>query len=471
MSDAKKVARNSAILTVQHVGINLISLVAVGYIARKLGRDDYGVYSLAFAFPSVFEFIGSFGLRQLTIREIARNRESSFDYLGKVIPARVALIVSMGSVVLVAGYLMGYGFRVLLALAISVLSVVFEHLSKIFVDVFQAFQEMGKVAIRDLSVRIFTAVSSILVLSLGGGLYQVCAVYAVGTMFGLVINVLLYRRRFPFPKVCFDPGFAWAGIKEGSSFVVIGLATTLFAKMDILMLSKLVDTAQLGVYNASATLFYRLNFMADAVATAVFPSLSLLYWEQREEANRIFKKAVSGMIVISLPVAAGGMMLSRQIITLIYGSSYAASASVFSVLVCCVPFMFMNTLLNYSLGAIRKQAAVAKIMLLNVVLSSLLNAVLGSRYGIIGAAAATLVTHCVGCVGFCFALRDILEINPGGKVMVAVCCSLLCLVAVTFLLKPMGIFLTIPAAALVYLACINAFKVGGVLQLRRASNR
>ena len=95
VSRESKVVRNSAILAAQHIVINLIAIVVVGYIARKLGKQDYGVYALAFGFPAIFEFIGSLGLRPLIIREIARNKDKSLEFLGKVIPAQAVLIVLM----------------------------------------------------------------------------------------------------------------------------------------------------------------------------------------------------------------------------------------------------------------------------------------------------------------------------------------------------------------------------------------
>lgn len=457
MPRTKTIFRNSAILTVQHITINLISIFVIGFIARRLGRSDYGIYSLAFAFPAVFEFLGSFGLRPLTIREIARNRENSFDYLGKVIPARVIFIGLMGITVFISAIIMNYEKRVVLAITIALLASMFELLSRIILDVFQAFEEMGKVAIRDITVRIFTALASISVLLSGQGLYSVCLVYAAGALLGLIINLFLFQRRFPFPSLKISPSFIYDNLREGSSYVVIGFASMLFTKIDVILLSKMTDNTSVGVYNASATLLYRLIFMADSVATAAFPAISQLFWVDVMEANRIFNRSFLTILLISLPVSLGGAMLSQQIIFLIYGNSYSETVKIFSIMIWSVPFMFLNTLLNYTLGAVREQKYVAKMLVINGVINVLLCSVMIYRFGPKGAAISILCIYILNFVCYWYGIRKHFNLLIKFRTVSTITISLVCLAGIVYLCTPMGIFVAIPAAALIYFLCLMAF--------------
>ena len=281
MSRFGRVARNSMLMGLQQVAVNLLSIVVVGYVARKLGQSDYGVFSLAFAFTGFFVFLGHLGLRTLTIREVAKERENAQEFLGKIIPARLFLIALMTTIIPLTAILLKYDTKTILIVAIAAMATMFEQLSRIMSDIFQAHEEMGKVAFRDIIVRLFTGVVSLAVLYYGYRLIAVSCIYVVGAIIGLVINVLLYNQRFAWPKLQCDYVFIWNNIKEGLSFMVLGMASTLYAHVDVFIISKLLDIQSVGIYNASANLFYRLSFIADAVATASFPAIAQMYWQNR----------------------------------------------------------------------------------------------------------------------------------------------------------------------------------------------
>jgi O-antigen/teichoic acid export membrane protein len=458
MSREAKVLKNSAILTLQHIIINIVTIFVVGYIARTLGKQDYGVYSLAFAFPIFFDFIGSFGLRLLALREIACDRENAIVYLGKIIPARILLIFLMALTILIAALVLQYESKIIYAILIATCAAVCEQFSRIIVDVFQAFEEMGNVVFRDIFVRVFTAASSIFVLLLGYGLYAVCFVYLIGSVLGLVLNIWIYKRRFQFPKLKYDYNFIRASLKEGSSYVLIGFASALYTKIDILLLSKMVDSGSLGIYVASLNLVIRLGFIGDAVATAVFPALSELYWTNREEANIIFNKAVLSILLMSLPIAIGGFILSEPIIILIYGSSYLESATVFSIFIVLVPLGFIISLLVSSLNAIRQQRFVAIALSIAAVVSFILNYLFISWMGYIGAAVATLLVVIFFFTLMMYGTWRYYKFQLSINMIVSILFALICLGYITYIARFLGLYITIPLAAASYYACL---KVSG----------
>ena len=463
MSRTRKVFLNSAILTIQQVLLNIISIFIVGYTARKLGHEDYGIYSLAFAFQAIFLFLGSFGLRPLTIRELARNREAAFDFLGKIIPARIIFIGLMVITVILSAFLLDYDRRIIVAIVITIGGCVFDQLSRIILDVFQAFEEMGKVAIRDIIVRIFTAIATVAILLVGYGLYHVCFVYTAGALLGLIINIYLYLKRFPCPRIIFDYDFIRISVKEGGSYLVIGLASVLYTKIDVVLLSKMTDNATVGIYSASANLFYRLNFIADAIATAVFPAVSQLYWTDKVEANNVFSKSFFAIVLISVPVTVGGLILSDELITFIYGNSYHGTVRIFAIMVCSIPFLFLSTLFNFTLGAIGEQRFVAKVLVATTAVNLILNIIFISLFGPEGAAGALLLTHLLCFFALWVGIRNYLSLKLSLKQIISVLLSVVVLAVVTYLLKPIGILITIPTAVLVYYICL---RVTGVYRLR-----
>ena len=78
------------------------------YTARYLGAEGYGILSFALAFTGIFAVFSDFGLNQLTVREVSRNRSASQKYLENITLMKLILtgvtLVLIVSVVNCLGY-------------------------------------------------------------------------------------------------------------------------------------------------------------------------------------------------------------------------------------------------------------------------------------------------------------------------------------------------------------------------------
>ena len=83
MGRFENVVKNSLWLSIQPLKLNVISIFAIGYIARVLGQEEYGRFLFAFTFVSMFSPISNFGSRAITVRSIGESRESAAPLLGK----------------------------------------------------------------------------------------------------------------------------------------------------------------------------------------------------------------------------------------------------------------------------------------------------------------------------------------------------------------------------------------------------
>ncbi len=76
MESSVRVAKNSLWLIAQPVLLNLLSLLAVPYITRMLGEEDYGRFTLGFALIAMFSPLVNMGLRAITVRDLVVAREN-----------------------------------------------------------------------------------------------------------------------------------------------------------------------------------------------------------------------------------------------------------------------------------------------------------------------------------------------------------------------------------------------------------
>ena len=70
----KRVAKNTTILYISEIFSKFFGFVYVMYMARYLGAEGYGVISFAIAFTEIFAVFMDFGINQISIRDISRDR-------------------------------------------------------------------------------------------------------------------------------------------------------------------------------------------------------------------------------------------------------------------------------------------------------------------------------------------------------------------------------------------------------------
>jgi len=73
MNTVQRIAKNTGVLLASQVVSYAIGFFFVMYTARYLGAEGFGVLSFALAFTGIFGVFADLGLRQLTVREVARG--------------------------------------------------------------------------------------------------------------------------------------------------------------------------------------------------------------------------------------------------------------------------------------------------------------------------------------------------------------------------------------------------------------
>jgi len=444
------VTSNALFLASQQIALHLLSILVVSYTARKLGRADYGLFSLAFTFPEFFIVFGSFGLRSVTVREMASARDRAIEILSGILPLRLLLLFLFLPLTIVSAWLLGYQDRILVLIALATLSIFLELCSRIIYDVFQAFEEMRGIALRDIFLRLFTGILALLVLFRGGGVLDVAWVYVLGAMLGLVINCILYVRRFVRPCLSLQYSRWLPLLREGMPFALTGLVSAAYMKIDILMLSRLVDDEAVGIYNAAANLIYKLQFIADAVGTAAFPALAHLYVQQRRDADDVMQRALLLLLCIACPLTFGGIITSSQFVYLLYGGQFSGSVDVLMLLLAALPLMYVNTLLHFVLGAVGRQQIVFRLLCVLLCCNVLLNMVCIPRWHEKGAALATVATELAGTLMLLFFVRNKLSVRLPSQDIAGLGVAVLAMSLTALLLRPGGMLPSIAGAAVVY---------------------
>src|SRR5208337_3239290 len=197
----------------------------------------------------------------------------------------------------------------------------------------------------------------------------------------------------------FEPNFALrgsSGILNPALTIGFSLAMGLLNyNFDSVLLGFLRGPSVVGWYNAA----YKMLLVGMSVALAyfagLFPALSRLYVEDREEFRLLVRRTVEIWLVFVVPLVVAGTFLADPVIRFLYGAAYGNAAAPFRILVWSAALVVLRWVYMDSLRATGHQALDLRCAVTSASLNVALNILLIPRFGMTGAASATVFADLV----------------------------------------------------------------------------
>lgn len=460
MNPTQKIIKNSFWLIAQPLILNIISIFVVGYIARTLGEVDYGKFIFAFAFVSMFAPIGNMGLRAITVRAIAEDRDNSDILLGKVLVLRFALTLIASILIFLVINLMGYPNSTKIVVYIAAVTMTLYTISTTFQDAFQAFEKMQYVAYTNfISGAVITALS-LIVLFVGYRLVCLTLVYMLGNLLGVIFGGFFLIKKFVIPKLKVDFSFWKQSIYGGAPFFYPALVATIGAKIGIVLLSKMAGDASVGIYAAANSLVEKLLIIPDGFCTAFFPTIAATYKKSRNDVSHLFQKFFLYLFLLGLPIAVGTTILAKPIIILIYGVKYQSSVLILQILIWWLFLTFLISIQGWTLGAIHREKKGALVPFIVTPCYIIFSIIFVKHYKEIGLAISNLIAGVLSFViFFIFIRRYLVKKLLENKVFTKVLIANIIMSFFVFLFKEYNICLSILTGMIIYLFAILYFRV------------
>jgi O-antigen/teichoic acid export membrane protein len=185
----------------------------------------------------------------------------------------------------------------------------------------------------------------------------------------------------------------WPIIKDSFPIALTMAFTIFYLQINKILLLKWEGAEATGIYGAADVIVMTFMILSNSLVLATFPIISREYRISKENTFPIYKGVFKFLITSGLPIALGGMLLNKEIISLIYGVEFSESNEVLKILIWLTPIIFLTNFMGSCLIAIEKQKQLAIICGFNTVLNLTLNFILIPRYGYVGAAIASLATE------------------------------------------------------------------------------
>jgi O-antigen/teichoic acid export membrane protein len=327
----RRVAKNTVYLVLADVAGKTMSFFFYMMAARHLGVGKFGVLSFALAFVTMLGVLTDLGLGAVTTREIARDPASAQQQTDAALAIRfvasVMTMVLIGVLVNVIGY-PATTVRVVYILSFFVLA---NAISSYYCSVFQGFERMEMVALSRFAQTAVLVAGAVLLMRGTAVVEQYALLYAgAGVLAAVVAGTTaagLVR-----PGLSFDIR-EWRRLLRPSAPIGLAVMFTMFYYWNgTTLLSRLRGNDVVGNYSAALRLVIGLAFAGFAFSGAVYPLLSRLFANDPARSARALEVALRYMMMLTLPVAAFGVMLARPLILLLYGGGYEGAVSLLRIL-------------------------------------------------------------------------------------------------------------------------------------------
>lgn len=394
---------SSFIKDISRVGISNIIIMASGLItsiitARSIGPEGNGTIAGLSVYPSLFMTIGSLGIRQSTAYFIGKG---IFDE-NKVKEAVVSIWLFTTVISVCICYLLIKFFSksgdndlwVLLSLIPIPFSLFVTYNSGIFLgkNDLKTFNRVNWIP--PLFILLVTI---ILVLLFKWGVSGALIAVAVGPIIMSVI--MLFKNDF---IKAFTFKIQWNVIKSLLSLGVIYalslLVINLNYKADTILLDRMSNAYELGIYNKGAVLTQYLWQIPMVLSTVVF-ARSAVAKDDYQFSLKVCQLLRISIIFIGL-TSILLCVFSEFIITLLFGENFRNSALVLQFLLPGVLILTIFKVINMDLAGKGKPWIAMKAMVPSLFINVILNVLFIPKYGAAGSALCSTISY--GFAGISF---------------------------------------------------------------------
>jgi O-antigen/teichoic acid export membrane protein len=378
-------------------------LVITFLMARFLGAGQYGLYNLALTSLTVAAALAAFGLDTALVRYIAMfaHRGDSARVwgtlqLGLGITLALSLLISCGLYVLSDMIAMQIFHEPRLASMLRLASVVvpFLTLSNVLASATQGFKKMQYATIaRDIVqplVRLLLIVGLVVV---GANAVGALAVYGVAVV--VSASMLLYflnGKLFSLRRPLRDGHRETREVLGFSAPVFLSdLMTTFRDNVQTLLLGALSTVTSVGIFAVANQMNMVGSMFQSAIAVASRPIISELYDKgDCVQLGRMYQTTTKWALTANLPMFLTLVLFPTQILS-IFGRSFVSGSTALVLLACAI----MADVSTGQCGIILDMTGHAMWKLINSIvrlaLSLGLSVLLIPHWGVVGAAASTLL--------------------------------------------------------------------------------
>jgi O-antigen/teichoic acid export membrane protein len=288
-------------------------------------------------------------------REMAKRPEWASHYLTAAGLLTLGLLPLAALFLMLLAHLPGYTPATRTAMYLACIALVPGAMSQVVSATFVAFEKAQYLTYGTVLENVLRNGLSILALALGYGVLELVGILIVTRVCMLVYYLAVLKRHWPTLHWAYEGAFFTRLFRDWRVFAYENWLSNLFGHLDLIVLSFFHGERAVGFYAAASRLLNLGVVVAESYTTAIFPYLSRLFEESKEQFQRLLEGSIKYMVVLVLPTVAAIAILADPIIIWLYQEAYIASVPILRVLIWVLVLRFVNPFLSHILFAQGKQ--------------------------------------------------------------------------------------------------------------------
>jgi len=408
---AEESTRASFCLISGTASATIIMAIASIIIARLLGPELYGQYTLALGTPQLLLLFPDLGINQGIVKFTATFRAKNENWrVKKVIKYGLIVRAFAGIIIFAVNYFFADFFATILLqrpeltfyVRIAAISVLFQA---IFTTITSTFVGLDKTEYNALASNIQASAKAIISLSLvllgfsiAGAVIGYVMSYAVAALLGLATLIFAMREN---KKIQGESEKIGSDLKAifyyGIPLYLSILLTGFIPVYQNVVLAFFTTDVDIGNYKAAINFISLMQVLTVPITTALLPAFSKLNSSTEEKVRTFYKLANKYTAMIIIPLTSIIIILSREIVEVIYGNAYQSAPiflATYSLLYLMVGFGYIVLPSLYNgLGETKTTLKMALITFMTLVFMS---PILTKAYNVQGLIAAFLIANFCG---------------------------------------------------------------------------
>jgi O-antigen/teichoic acid export membrane protein len=327
----RKYIENAAWLIIEK-GLTMGIGVFVGiYTARYLQPESFGLLNYAISYVGIFSAFASLGLDQIMIRELVKSIEKRDVLLGTAFILKIAGSLILVLIMLGTMLFMEHTFFTNLLIII----IAFSELFKVFevVNFFFQSQVQSKYTVQvQMFLNLTISFSKIALVLVKAPLIWFGIIILIGTILNALGYIYAYQKREG--KVLswtFDKSVAGSLLRESWPLALYGIALHIQAKIDQVMLGKMLNNYEVGQYSVALKFIEIFGFAPMILISTLMPAVTKAKAVSEELYHNRLVNLYRVMFLVFLLIATPIYFFAEDVVSILYGKEYQPAGYLLSL--------------------------------------------------------------------------------------------------------------------------------------------
>ncbi|MEI6543566.1 MAG: flippase [Methylococcales bacterium] len=374
--------------------LRMVAGLLVGiWVARYLGPEQFGIFSYAIAFTSLFNSIAKLGLDGIIVRDLVKEAEKRDIYLGTAFWLKLLGALLMLGIVAIAMQLTSSDPLTNLYILIIASGAIFQSFE--VVDFYFQSKVLSKfVSICKMAQLFISSLLKLYFIYTGAELIY----FVLVTLLDQVTLALSLYIAYRFQElgsfyVHFNKAIAKQLLKDSWPLIFSGLVIMIYMRIDQIMIKEMLGERDVGLFSAAVRLSEVWYFIPVIISTSLFPSIVNAKKISDKLYDTRLRRLYTFMIWLAIMIALPMTFLSNWLVTLLYGEAYREAGQILMIHIWAGVFVFMGVASSKWFISEGLQRHLTINTVAGAIMNILLNIFLIPKYGIYGAAIATVMSQ------------------------------------------------------------------------------